>query len=144
MVSFAPGRYTPKIFHLVVNVCNVHDKVKLEAKVMDQDAPNNICRHIVARVSQMALVVHSRTAGVPGHLSFLDWNKRHRRAGLQRVMKLERLHGRERVSSIDVAFCGAAELESRSRSGDRTEEIHSEWPRSGFKRCARHTRASPT
>lgn len=55
--------------HLVVNICNVHDKVKLEAKVMRQDAPNDICRHIVARVSQMALVVHSRAAGVPGHLA---------------------------------------------------------------------------
>lgn len=55
--------------HLVVNVCNVHDKVELEAKVMRQNAPNDIGRHIVARMSQMALVVHSRTAGVPGHLA---------------------------------------------------------------------------
>ena len=50
--------------YLVVNICNVHDKVDLEAEIVQEDTSNDVGRDVVARMAKMALVVHSRTAGI--------------------------------------------------------------------------------
>lgn len=79
--------------YLVINVCNVHDKLDVKAKVVLEDAPNDVGRYVVARMSQMALVVDGRSADIPRHLAGLNRLEGHRRAGLQRAVNLERLHG---------------------------------------------------
>jgi hypothetical protein len=77
------------ITNLVVNICNVHDKVDVQLKVMHQDAPNDIGRHIVPRMAKMAEVVYSRSADIPGHLSFFPSHEGYRGARLQRVMNYD-------------------------------------------------------
>lgn len=79
--------------YLVIDICDVHDKVQLEAKVVHENAPDDIGRDIVARMAQVALVVHGRTAGVPGDLAGLNWLEGHRRSRLEGAVNLERLHG---------------------------------------------------
>ena len=77
---------------------------------MHQDATNDIRSDIVAGVSQVALVVDGRAADVPADLAVLLGNKGDGKAGVQRVMKLERSHGGSRAESV--------EAENGSRRGE--------------------------
>ncbi|KAI6751862.1 hypothetical protein HG531_006558 [Fusarium graminearum] len=74
--------------YLVVNIGNVHDKLDLEAKVVHQDTTDNVCRDIVASMTQVTLVVYGRTAGIPRDLALLDRDKWHWGAGLERIVEL--------------------------------------------------------
>lgn len=74
--------------YLVVNVGNVHDKVDVEAKVVHQNTTNNVCRDIVASMTQVTLVIYSRTASVPRDLALFNRDKGHWSARLERVVKL--------------------------------------------------------
>ena len=78
--------------YLVVDVGNIHNELDVGTKIVHQDATNNVGRDIVARMPQMTLVVDSRTAGIPRHLSRLNRHKGHWRARLQGVVDLQGLH----------------------------------------------------
>lgn len=45
--------------------CKVHDKHDIETVVMKQYAPDDVSRDVIARMAQVAVVIHRRTTGVP-------------------------------------------------------------------------------
>lgn len=86
---------------------STHHKVDIEAKVVDQDAADDVGRDIVAGVAEMAEVVGGRAAGVPRDLALLAGHKGHRRAGLQRVVDVDGGHvGGSRCPRAPGPSCG--------------------------------------
>lgn len=54
--------------YLVVHIGDVHHKVDIELEVVAHNSANDIGANIVAGVSQMRVVVDSRSASIPHHL----------------------------------------------------------------------------
>ena len=78
---------------LVVDVREVHYKLYIEAKVVSQDAPDDVGRNIIASMTQMGLIVDGRAASIPGDLALLNRYKRDGPSRLQRVVDFDRVHG---------------------------------------------------
>lgn len=78
--------------HLVVDVGDVHDKVDIVSEVVHHNATNNIGGDVVARMSQVTDVVDGRPTGIPRDFPWLARNKRHRPAGLERIVNLDGGH----------------------------------------------------
>ncbi len=69
-----------------------HHKVDVEAKVVHQDAADDVCGDIVAGVAKMTQVVGGWSASIPRDLALLAGHKGDRPAGLQRVVDADGRH----------------------------------------------------
>lgn len=91
--------------HLVVYISNVHNEVDLKPKVVAQNAPNDIRRDIVPRMSQVRVVISRGTADIPTDLSLLNRDEWHWRPRLERIVDLQLVH--------DVKCAGASKAATR-------------------------------
>lgn len=69
-----------------------YHKVDVEAKVVHQDAADDVRGDIVAGVAEMAEVVGGRPASIPRDPALLAGDKGDGRAGLQRVVDADGRH----------------------------------------------------
>lgn len=71
------GRGKKSLPYLVIDVCNVHNKVDIKLEVVAHDAPNDIGADIVSGMAQMRIVVDCWSAHVPRDLlsSWVNRNK---------------------------------------------------------------------
>ena len=53
-------------YDLVVNIRSVHHEANLEAEVISENAPDDVCGDIIASMAQMSVIINRRTAGIPG------------------------------------------------------------------------------
>jgi hypothetical protein len=96
--------------HLVVYISDVHNEVDLKPKVVAQNAPNDIRRDIVPRMSQVRVVISRGTADIPTDLPLLNRDEWHWRPRLERIVDLQLVH--------DVKCAGASKAATRKNCGE--------------------------
>lgn len=60
-------RLTGSATYLVVHIRNVHHEIYVEFEIVLHYAAQNIRAHVIARMSQVRVIVYGRSASIPGN-----------------------------------------------------------------------------
>ena len=103
--------------YLVVDICNVHDKLDPESEVVPHDPSNNVRLGIIPRMPQMRMIIYRWTTDIPGDLALLNWHKGDRSSWLQGVVYFQLIHCGGRVGRK----CSKDRNMDRSEGSEGTE-----------------------